>query len=139
MGMFAKTSLCAVALVASGALLFYAHQADACHGSRGRHTHSQPSTATAAQQPASMQMQAALVAKVKQTTASLASVQPTSSSAQSSALPTLQRKQLAVQNALQTALQRGNGRLTRSQLKTIGKQESAIVAQLHAVQVSTIN
>ena len=54
-------------------------------------------------------------------------------------LPALQRKQLVVQNALQTALQRGNGCLTRSQLKTLGKQESAIVAQLHAVRVAAIN
>ncbi len=116
-------------------------QAGACHGSHGKghHPYSQSSVATAAQQPASLQQQAALVAKVQQTSASLASEQQTtSSSAQSSVLPTLQRKQLTVQNALQTTLQRGNGRLTRSQLQTLGRQESAIVAQLRAVHAGTI-
>jgi hypothetical protein len=136
--MFTKMRLCAVAVMAFGALLFYTHQAGACHGKKGQHNSSQSSGATATQQPASLQMQAALAAKVQQTSASLASVQQTSSSAQSSVLPTLQQKQLALENALQTTLQRGNGRLTRSQLHTLGRQESAIVGQLHAVQASTI-
>jgi len=123
-----------------GALLSYTHQAWACHGSHGKghHPSSQSSVATAAQQPASLQQQAALVAKVQQTSASLAAEQQTSSPAQGSALPTLQRKQLAVQNALQAALKRGNGRLTRSQLQTLGRQESAVVFQLHTVQAGTI-
>jgi hypothetical protein len=139
--MFTKMRLYAVALAASGALLFYAQQAGACHGSygsKGQHTYSQSSVATAAQQPASLQQQAALVAKVQRTSASLASMQQTASSTQSAVLPTLQRKQLAVQNALRTRLQRGNGRLTRSQLQTLGRQESAIVAQLRAVRAGAI-
>lgn len=140
-----KMRLCAVALVASGVLLFNAHQAGACHGKRGQHTYPQSSVGTTAGQPASAQAQAALVSKVQQTSASLASLQETTSSAQSSVssaqssvLPALQQKQLAVQNALQTTLERGNGRLTRSQLQTLGRQESAIVAQLHAVHAGTI-
>jgi hypothetical protein len=138
--MFAKTRLYAVALVASGVFFFYAHQGWACHGSHGKghHPYSQSSVATAAQQPASLQQQAALVAKVQQTSASLAAEQQTSSPAQGSALPTLQRKQLAVQNALQAALKRGNGRLTKPQLHALGRQESAVVSQLHTVQAGAV-
>jgi hypothetical protein len=139
--MFTKMRLCAVALVALGAILSSTHQAGACHGSHGtgHHSYSQSSVVTAAEQPASLQQQAALVAKVQQTSASFASEQrTTSSSAQGSVLPSLQQKQLAVRNALQATLQRGNGRLTRSQLQTFGRQESAIVAQFRAMHAGTI-
>jgi len=72
---------------------------------------------------------------VQQTSNLLASSAPAVSS---SPLAIMQQKQLVVQNALQTALQRQNGRLTRQQLVTLGKRESAIIAQLHAVQAVAV-
>ena len=136
--MLTKIRLCAVALVASGVFFFYAHQGWACHGGRGHHSHSQSPVVTSAQQPASPQQQAALVAKVQQTSDSVASLQQRASSGQGSAVPALQQKQAAVEDALQAALKRGNGRLTKPQLHALGRQESAIVAQLRAVPAGAV-
>ncbi len=140
--MYTKARLCVIIILASGVFSFGSHPGWACHGHHsGRKPYPSSQSLlvvpTASQQPANLQSQAALVAKVQQTSSLLASNE-TGLSLQNSMLTTLQQKQLALQSRLQTALQWGNGRLTRVQLVTLGKQESAIIAQLRALHTVAI-
>jgi len=135
--MSAKMRLGAIVVLASGLFFSGAYVVWACHGNHsGRRTYAYPPVVvpSASQQPASLSAQAALVTRVQQTGNLLASSGAAESSSLNSPLAVLQQKQLAVQNSLQTALQRQNGRLTRQQLTSLGKRESAIIAQLHAMR-----
>jgi hypothetical protein len=153
--MLARTRQGFIAILLSvGFVLFLSlEQLQACGGNGNQHSRSQQSafTPTSFQSasripyslgqntltntsPYSLGQQTALLNAVNQTDTLLNQVQQNTSSSMQNAVQSISQQQTGLQTFLKTAMQRQNGRLTPTQIRTLGQRETVIQKRLLLMQ-----